>query len=100
VSGQIRPPKEGERYFALIKVEAVNFEAPEKTREKIFFENLTPLYPEQRINLEGPTTSTSPLRRSGSSTCTPSRARGGTRSGRAAFREEASIVMTWDGEFE
>jgi hypothetical protein len=52
VSGQIRPPKEGERYFALIKVEAVNFEPPEKTREKIFFENLTPLYPEQRINLE------------------------------------------------
>jgi hypothetical protein len=52
VSGQIRPPKEGERYFALIKVEAVNFEPPEKTREKIFFENLTPLYPEQRVNLE------------------------------------------------
>ena len=52
VSGQIRPPKDGERYFALIKVEAVNFEPPEKTREKIFFENLTPLYPQQRINLE------------------------------------------------
>src|SRR6185436_19006924 len=52
VSGQIRPPKEGERYFALIKVEAVNFEPPEKAREKIFFENLTPLYPHQRINLE------------------------------------------------
>ena len=43
VSGQIRPPKEGERYFALIKVEAVNFEPPERAREKIFFENLTPL---------------------------------------------------------
>jgi transcription termination factor Rho len=52
VSGQIRPPKEGERYFALIKVEAVNFEPPEKVREKIFFENLTPLYPQQRIKLE------------------------------------------------
>ncbi|MEO5897554.1 MAG: transcription termination factor Rho [Vicinamibacterales bacterium] len=52
VSGQIRPPKDGERYFALIKVEAVNFEPPEKTREKIFFENLTPLYPQERINLE------------------------------------------------
>ena len=45
VSGQIRPPKEGERYFALIKVEAVNFEPPEQARDKIFFENLTPLYP-------------------------------------------------------
>ena len=53
VSGQIRPPKEGERYFALIKVEAVNFEAPEKTREKLFFENLTPLYPDSRVNLKG-----------------------------------------------
>ena len=45
VSGQIRPPKEGERYFALIKVEAVNFEPPEQARDKLFFENLTPLYP-------------------------------------------------------
>ena len=52
VSGQIRPPKEGERYFALIKVEAVNFEPPEQARDKIFFENLTPLYPEERIRLE------------------------------------------------
>jgi transcription termination factor Rho len=52
VSGQIRPPKEGERYFALIKVEAVNFEAPDKAREKLFFENLTPLYPQQRLRLE------------------------------------------------
>ena len=52
VSGQIRPPKDGERYFALIKVEAVNFEPPERTREKIFFENLTPLYPQDRIMLE------------------------------------------------
>ena len=52
VSGQIRSPKEGERYFALIKVEAVNFEAPEQAREKLFFENLTPLYPQERITLE------------------------------------------------
>jgi transcription termination factor Rho len=52
VSGQIRPPKEGERYFALIKVEAVNFEAPEQARDKLFFENLTPLYPQTRFTLE------------------------------------------------
>ena len=52
VSGQIRPPKEGERYFALIKVEAVNFEAPEQARDKLFFENLTPLYPQERFTLE------------------------------------------------
>ncbi len=52
ISGQIRPPKDGERYFALIKVEAVNFEPPEVAREKIFFENLTPLYPNERIRLE------------------------------------------------
>jgi len=52
VSGQIRPPKEGERYFALIKVEAVNFEPPDRIRDKIFFENLTPLYPQERIRLE------------------------------------------------
>jgi transcription termination factor Rho len=55
VSGQVRPPKEGERYFALIKVEAVNFEHPDVVREKILFDNLTPLYPEQRIKLEVPT---------------------------------------------
>jgi len=52
VSGQIRPPKEGERYFALIKVEAVNFESPETARDKLFFENLTPLYPQERVRLE------------------------------------------------
>jgi transcription termination factor Rho len=52
VSGQIRSPKEGERYFALIKVEAVNFEPPERAREKVFFENLTPLYPQGRLMLE------------------------------------------------
>src|SRR5437773_7622548 len=52
VSGQIRSPKDGERYFALIKVEAVNFEPPERAREKVFFENLTPLYPQEHIKLE------------------------------------------------
>jgi len=52
VSGQIRPPKDNERYFALLKVEAVNFEDPEKARDKILFDNLTPLYPERRIVLE------------------------------------------------
>jgi transcription termination factor Rho len=54
VSGQVRQPKEGERYFALIKVEAVNFEHPEVARNKIFFDNLTPLYPMERIKLENP----------------------------------------------
>ncbi len=54
ISGQIRPPKEGERYFALIKVEAVNFEPPEVAMEKVHFDNLTPLYPEERIRLEVP----------------------------------------------
>ncbi len=54
VSGQIRPPKEGERYFALIKVEAINFEAPEHSREKIFFDNLTPLYPDEQLKMETP----------------------------------------------
>ncbi len=52
IAGQIRPPKEGERYFALIKVEAVNFEPPARGKERVFFENLTPLYPQERIRLE------------------------------------------------
>ncbi|NQU08664.1 MAG: transcription termination factor Rho, partial [Candidatus Abyssubacteria bacterium] len=52
ISGQIRPPKEGERYFALLRVEAVNFEDPEVAKDKILFDNLTPLYPEERIDLE------------------------------------------------
>ena len=52
VSGQIRPPREGERYFSLVKVEAVNFEAPDRAREKVFFENLTPLYPQEMIRQE------------------------------------------------
>ncbi|HZS45019.1 MAG TPA: transcription termination factor Rho [Blastocatellia bacterium] len=52
ISGQIRPPKEGERYFALIKVEAINFEPPEQRRDKVFFDNLTPLYPAERLRME------------------------------------------------
>ncbi len=52
VSGQIRPPKDGERYFALLKVEKINFDEPEIQRDKILFDNLTPLYPDQRIELE------------------------------------------------
>ncbi len=52
ISGQIRPPKETERYFALLKVEAVNYEDPEKAKDKILFDNLTPLYPEERLVLE------------------------------------------------
>jgi transcription termination factor Rho len=52
ISGQIRPPKEGERYFALIKVDAINFEPPEEARNKIFFDNLTPLYPQERLRME------------------------------------------------
>lgn len=54
LAGQIRPPKEGERYFALLKVEAVNYEEPDLAREKILFDNLTPLYPNSRIHLEVP----------------------------------------------
>jgi transcription termination factor Rho len=52
VSGQIRPPKDTEKYFALLRVEAVNFENPEVAKEKILFDNLTPLYPQQKIKLE------------------------------------------------
>src|SRR3989442_7868159 len=52
ISGQVRPPKDTERDFALIKVEAINFETPEQAREKIFFDNLTPLYPLERLRLE------------------------------------------------
>jgi len=52
ISGHIRPPKEGERYFALLKVESINYEDPDKARDKILFDNLTPLYPEQRLRLE------------------------------------------------
>jgi transcription termination factor Rho len=52
VSGQIRPPKDSERYFAMLKVELVNYEDPEVARDKILFDNLTPLYPQEKINLE------------------------------------------------
>ncbi len=52
VTGQIRPPKDNERFFALLRVEAVNFESPDKARDRLLFDNLTPLYPEDRINLE------------------------------------------------
>ncbi|MBW6484914.1 MAG: transcription termination factor Rho [Syntrophobacterales bacterium] len=52
VSGEVRPPKEGEKYFALLKVDDVNFESPEAARDKILFDNLTPLYPEEKLNLE------------------------------------------------
>ncbi len=52
VAGQIRPPKDGERYFAMLKVEVVNFEDPEVARDKILFDNLTPLYPDEKFNLE------------------------------------------------
>ncbi|MFH1269939.1 MAG: transcription termination factor Rho [Candidatus Omnitrophota bacterium] len=52
VSGEIRPPKEGEKYFALLKVQAVNFENPEEAKEKVFFDNLTPIYPHEGFNLE------------------------------------------------
>ncbi len=52
ISGQVRPPKETERYFALLKIEAVNFENPDVAKHKILFDNLTPLYPQSRFNLE------------------------------------------------
>ncbi len=52
ISGQIRPPKEGERYFALLKLDSINFQSPEKAKNKIFFDNLTPLYPDARLDLE------------------------------------------------
>ncbi|MEK7880863.1 MAG: transcription termination factor Rho, partial [Deltaproteobacteria bacterium] len=52
ISGQIRPPKEGERYFALLKIEKLNYDEPEAAKEKILFDNLTPLYPQEQIKLE------------------------------------------------
>ncbi len=54
VLGQIRPPKDGERYFALLKVSSINLESPEAAKHKILFDNLTPLYPEEKFNLEAP----------------------------------------------
>jgi transcription termination factor Rho len=56
INGQIRQPKEGERYFALLKVEKINYESPEASKDKVLFDNLTPLYPDRRINLEVPGT--------------------------------------------
>jgi transcription termination factor Rho len=52
ISGEVRPPKEGEKYFALLKVDTVNFESPEQARDKILFDNLTPLYPDEKLNME------------------------------------------------
>jgi transcription termination factor Rho len=52
ISGNVRPPHEGEKYFALVKIEAINFESPEETRNKILFDNLTPLYAQERIKME------------------------------------------------
>lgn len=52
ISGKIRPPKEGERYFALLKVDEINFESPESTKNKVLFENLTPVFPEQRLKMQ------------------------------------------------
>jgi transcription termination factor Rho len=52
ISGEVRPPKEGEKYFALLKVDSVNFESPEQARDKILFDNLIPLYPQEKLNLE------------------------------------------------
>lgn len=52
ITGTVRPPKDGERYFALLKVDSLNFETPEKSKDKILFDNLTPLYPNQRLRLE------------------------------------------------
>lgn len=53
ITGEIRPPKEGERYFALLKIETINTQTPEKHKQTVLFDNLTPLYPEKKINLEG-----------------------------------------------
>src|SRR5262249_3046628 len=62
VQGQIRAPKDGERYFALLKVNEINFEPPEKVRHRINFDNLTPLYPEQRLRLELEAEEPTPMR--------------------------------------
>jgi transcription termination factor Rho len=61
ISGKIRPPKDGERYFAMLKVDEINFDAPENVRNKILFENLTPLFPEQPLRLEAGNGSTEDL---------------------------------------
>ena len=61
ISGKIRPPKEGERYFALLKVDEINFDKPENSRTKVLFENLTPLFPDKRLKLEAGNGSTEDL---------------------------------------
>ncbi|MDG1164759.1 MAG: transcription termination factor Rho [Porticoccaceae bacterium] len=61
IAGKIRPPKDGERYFAMLKVDEINFDAPENARNKILFENLTPLFPDQRLTLEAGNGSTEDL---------------------------------------
>ncbi|MBT5387736.1 MAG: transcription termination factor Rho [Porticoccaceae bacterium] len=61
ISGKIRPPKDGERYFAMLKVDEINFDAPENARNKILFENLTPLFPDQPLRLEAGNGSTEDL---------------------------------------
>jgi transcription termination factor Rho len=61
ISGKIRPPKDGERYFAMLKVDQINYDAPENARNKILFENLTPLFPDQRLGLEAGNGSTEDL---------------------------------------
>ena len=61
ISGKIRPPKDGERYFAMLKVDEINYDAPENARNKILFENLTPLFPDQRLGLEAGNGSTEDL---------------------------------------
>ena len=61
ISGKIRPPKEGERYFALLKVDQINYDRPEDARNKILFENLTPLFPDERMTLESGNGSTEDL---------------------------------------
>ena len=91
ISGNVRPPHEGEKYFALVKIEAINFESPEETRNKILFDNLTPLYPQERIKME-----TSARRnqrpRDGS---THARRQGSTRSHRrtAAHRQDHAAAV-------
>ena len=61
VAGKIRPPKEGERYFAMLKLDEINFDKPENARNKILFENLTPLFPDERLVLESGNGSTEDL---------------------------------------
>ncbi|MCK5532798.1 MAG: Rho termination factor N-terminal domain-containing protein, partial [Halopseudomonas aestusnigri] len=61
ISGKIRPPKDGERYFALLKVDSINFDKPENTKNKILFENLTPLFPDERLVMEAGNGSTEDL---------------------------------------